>query len=204
MKYIQIVLAQPATVITLPIKEFYRILRAFQDQQDFCEQLGQQDYWSKNRYDLLKQFMTSPKILDQYIKITDDDFITVQFRDCQVMDSHIQRRIWELTFRRYNQRTTIVTDNFVYQRPAMFYERDKSKSVTPAACRVLSTDFIRLYLRPENIAAFDRELTQLIEKYTELKPREVSQGRRIFDAEKVADRYYSLHYGRRQPKKTDI
>ena len=206
--YLQITRNRTNEVITVRIEPALKLIREYDKKQNFMNMLGQDEFWKKNRLTLWKQL--------NEITITDDEnkeleelnkinksvkekiiggLIMVEFEHTQRMLNAIAYRVetnLSERFRIREEQAALKTEPIYFT-----HHEDYNFDYTNGRGKALRSRRIHtqnLVVRHADLENFNREITALYKKYAVKDSSKLRNGRRYFDTNELAKRYYSRYY----------
>jgi len=188
--YLTLVRERTNEVIKVELGPAMNRIKTYDDKQKFMNMLGQDTFWKKNRLDL----WTELKHLDvQDDRLLDDAhwLPRVAFQNTPIMLMTIKDRLKDITQQMIEQRRKIPTTNWEYSDYNHIYQNGERRFVD----RAVRIDVPNHYIRTEDVEAFDRELSKLLDKYVVKDPTRLRNGRKRFNIRTLSNRYVERVYG---------
>lgn len=189
--YLTLVRERTNEVIKLELGPALNRIKTYDDKQKFMNMLGQDTFWKKNRLDLWTELNT--------IKVDDDRLLDdglwlqrVAFQNTPIMLRTIKDRL-KLEFETLIQRDRKIpiSDGWEYDDWNNIYQNGERVFVT----RAVRIDVPNHFIRTDDVAAFDKELNKLLNKYVVKDPLRLRNGKKRFNHRTVANRYVERVYG---------
>ena len=165
-------------------------IKTYDDKQRFMNMLGQDTFWKKNRLDLWAELNS---IKENEFSLPQDHQLlnNVAFQNTPIMLATIKDRLKHETEILIQEQRKIKTTGCGYDDWCNIYQNGEREFVT----RAVRIDVPNHYVRTEDLAAFDAELTKLLNKYVVKDPLRLRNGKKRFNFRTVANRYVERVYG---------
>jgi len=176
--------------ITLPLGPALNRIKTYDDKQKFMNMLGQDTFWKKNRLDLWAELNTL---------MIDDDTLSqdvirlnnVAFQNTPIMLATIKDRLKHETEQLIESRRQIKTTGCAISDHNHIYQNGERTFVD----RAVRIDVPNHYIRTADVAAFDRELAKLLNKYVVKDPLRLRNGKKRFNIRTLSNRYVERVFG---------
>jgi len=188
--YLTLIRERTNEVIKVELGPAMNRIKTYDDKQKFMNMLGQDTFWKKNRLTL----WTELSALDITDTNTPTDAIClprVAFQHTDIMLRTIKERLTHETQIMIEQRRKIPTTNWQYDDYNHIYQNGERRFVD----RAVRIDVPNHYIRTEDVEAFDKELSKLLDKYVVKDPTRLRNGRKRFNIRTVSNRYVERVYG---------
>lgn len=206
--YLQLTRNRTGEVITLKMEKGLELIREYDKKQRFMNMLGQEEYWKKNRLTLWKQlddndiFDEVKDELEELNKINKSvkdkitgGLIMVEFEHTQrmleVIAYRMQTHFAEKFKHREEQEAVKGEPKYFDHREEYDYDYNKGRGKSLRSRRVITKNLV---VRHADLENFNREITALYDKYAVKDSSKLRKGKRYFDVNELAKRYYSKYY----------
>lgn len=188
--YITLVRERTNEKIRLELGPALTTIKNYDDKQRFMNMLGQETFWKKNRLTLWTELKTLDIDDD---RLMDTEWLPdVAFQNTPIMLATLKDRLKVYCQLKIDQRRKIpTTGEWQYDDHNFVYSNGERKFVD----RAVRVKVPNHYIRTEDVAAFDRELNKLLDKYVVKDPTRLRNGKQRFDVRSVSNRYVERVYG---------
>jgi hypothetical protein len=195
-------------VITLTIEKGLELIREYDRKQQFMNMLGQEEYWKKNRLTLWKQLDDNDIFDEVKDELAELNKINKSMKDkivgglVMVEFEHTERMLQVIAYRmetHFAERfRTKEEDEALKEEPKYFdhreeydYDYTRGRGKNLRARRVTTKNLV---VRHADLENFNKEITALYERYGVKDASKLRKGKRYFDVNELAKRYYSRYY----------
>lgn len=206
--YLQITRNRTGEVITTRIEPALKLIREYDKKQNFMNMLGQDEFWKKNRLTLWKQlneidiYDEIKTDIDELNKINKSVKEKINGGLIMVEFEHTERMLYVIAYRmeihlsekfKIREEQAALKEEpkyFNHQEDYNFdYTNGRGKSLR--ARRIITQNLV---VRHADLENFNREITALYDKYAVKDASKLRKGRRYFDVNELAKRYYNRYY----------
>ena len=188
--YLTLVRERTRERITLPLGPALNRIKTYDDKQKFMNMLGQDTFWKKNRLDLwteVNTLMIDDGTLPKDVTLLNN----VAFQNTPIMLATIKDRLKNETHDLIEQRRKIKTQTCSYCDYNHIYQNGERTYVD----RAVKIDVPNVYIRTEDMVAFDAEIAKIINKYVVKDPLRLRNGKQRFNIRTVSNRYVERVFG---------
>ena len=206
--YLQLTRNRTGEVITTRIEQALEVIRDYDKKQRFMNMLGQEEYWKKNRLILWKQLNDIDLTEEVKAELEELNKINKSMKDkitgglIMVEFEHTERMLEVIAYRmeahyaeKFKTREELAALNtepkyFSHQEDYSWDKWDgRGKSLRSR--RVMTQNLV---VRHADLENFNREITALYDKYAVKDSSKLRKGKRYFDVNELAKRYYRRYY----------
>lgn len=188
--YLTLVRERTNEVIKVELGPALNRIKNYDEKQKFMNMLGQDTFWKKNRLTLWTE-LSALDITDTNTPTDAINLPRVAFQHTDIMLRTIKDRLTHEAQIMIEQRRKIPTTNWEYNDYNHIYKDGERKYVD----RAVRIDVPNHYIRTEDVEAFDRELSKLLDKYVVKDPTRLRNGKQRFNIRTLSNRYVERVYG---------
>ena len=199
--YLEIRRERTAEKVCIELDRALATIKKYDEKQKFMNMLGQENFWKKNRLDLwsaLKQDAVDLDTLKPEDKMTRFMLPEVAFQNTPIMLPTIKERLKTFIELKIEEDRKVETENWNYNDWNWIYQDGERRFVE----RAVRINIPNIYIRTEDISAFNKDFNKLMNKYMVKDPLRLKNGRRRLNFRTVANRYVERVYGFK-PDKND-
>ena len=206
--YLQLTRNRTGEVITLTIERGLELIREYDRKQQFMNMLGQEEYWKKNRLTLWKQLDDNDifdEVKDELVEITKINktmkdkitggLIMAEFEHTDYMLQKIAYRMeahYAEKFKIREEQAALKTEPKYFSHQEDYnYDYTNGRGKSLRSRRIITQNLIVRHADMEN---FNREMTALYDRYAVKDSSKLRKGKRYFDVNELAKRYYRKYY----------
>jgi hypothetical protein len=206
--YLQLTRNRTGEVITLTMERGLEIIREYDKKQRFMNILGQEEYWKKNRLTLWKELNNNDVIEEVKTELEELNKINKSVRDkivgglMMVEFEHTERMLELIAYRmeehlaakfktREEQAALKTEAKYFSHQEDYNYDYNTGRGKSLRSRRVMTQNII---VRHADLENFNREMTALYDKYGVKDSSKLRKGKRYFDVNELAKRYYRKYY----------
>jgi hypothetical protein len=206
--YLQLTRNRTGEVITLTMERGLEIIREYDKKQRFMNILGQEEYWKKNRLTLWKELNNNDVVEEVKTELEELNKINKSVRDkivgglMMVEFEHTERMLVLIAYRmeehlaakfrtREEQAALKTEAKYFSHQEDYHYDYNTGRGKSLRSRRVMPQYII---VRHADLENFNREMTALYDKYGVKDSSKLRKGKRYFDVNELAKRYYRKYY----------
>lgn len=171
--------------ITVELKSALNSIKSYNDKQVFMNELGQDDFWKKNRLDLWREL--SALKVSEPVKPS----FTTNFVHTHIMLSSIKWSLINCYDDIYESRENIPTINYSARND---FNWSKKTHGHEKMSRTFRADINSMIVQHKDKLAFEQELAELFKKYAVTDSESVTAGKQYFNTHQLATRFVEMFY----------